>query len=129
MADDPLSTTFAALADPTRRAILTRLARGEATVKELAEPFDMSLQAISQHLKVLERAGLITRGRDAQYRPCRFESAPLEEAVGWIERNRKVWTDRFDQLEQHLRTIQRGQTTDGTAAVPEPTTTKEEHDR
>ena len=119
MADDPLSTTFAALADPTRRAILARLAEGEATVKELAEPFDMSLQAVSQHLKVLERAGLITRSRDAQYRPCRFESAPLEEAIGWIERNRKVWEERFDQLGEHLRNIQRGQATDG-AAAPTP---------
>ena len=129
MADDPLSITFAALADPTRRAILTRLAQGEATVKELAEPFSVSLQAVSQHLKVLERAGLITRGRDAQYRPCRFESAPLEEAIGWIERNQQVWSDRFDQLEQHLRNIQRGQATDGTAAEPEPTTTREDQDR
>ena len=129
MADDPLSTTFAALADPTRRAILARLAVGEATVKELAEPFDMSLQAVSQHLKVLERAGLITRGRDAQYRPCRFESAPLEEAIGWIERHQKVWSDRFDQLEQHLRNIQRGQATDGTTAEPEPTTNREDQDR
>jgi DNA-binding transcriptional ArsR family regulator len=132
MADDPLSTTFAALADPTRRAILARLAQGEATVKELAEPFAMSLQAVSQHLKVLERAGLITRGRDAQYRPCRFESAPLEEAIGWIERHQKVWSDRFDQLEQHLRNIQRGQATDGAAAEPEPTTPttiREDQDR
>lgn len=129
MADDPLSITFAALADPTRRAILTRLAQGEATVKELAEPFSVSLQAVSQHLKVLERAGLITRGRDAQYRPCRFESAPLEEAIGWIERNQQVWSDRFDQLEQHLRNIQRGQATDGAAAEPEPTTTREDQDR
>jgi DNA-binding transcriptional ArsR family regulator len=129
MPDDPLSTTFAALADPTRRAILARLAQGEATVKELAEPFAMSLQAVSQHLKVLERAGLITRGRDAQYRPCRFESAPLEEAIGWIERHQQVWNDRFDQLGQHLRNIQRGQATDGTTAEPEPTTTKEDQDR
>jgi DNA-binding transcriptional ArsR family regulator len=129
MPDDPLSITFAALADPTRRAILARLAQGEATVKELAEPFDMSLQAVSQHLKVLERAGLITRGRDAQYRPCRFESAPLEEAIGWIERHQKVWNDRFDQLEQHLRNIQRGQATDGTTAEPEPTTNREDQDR
>jgi DNA-binding transcriptional ArsR family regulator len=106
MASDPLSVTFAALADPTRRAILARLATGEATVNELAEPFAMTLQAISKHLKVLERAGLITRGKDAQYRPCRFEAAPLEPAVDWIERNRQIWTDRFDQLEQHLRTLQ-----------------------
>ncbi len=106
MTDDPLSITFAALADPTRRAILARLADGEATVNELAEPFDMSLQAISKHLKVLERAGLVSRGRDAQYRPCRLEAAPLGEAVEWIERHRRIWTERFDQLEQHLRTLQ-----------------------
>jgi DNA-binding transcriptional ArsR family regulator len=104
--DDPLSITFSALADPTRRAILARLATGEATVNDLAAPFEMSLQAVSKHLKVLERAGLITRGRDAQYRPCRFEAAPLDDAIGWIERHRQVWTERFDQLEQHLRDIQ-----------------------
>src|SRR3954447_21059075 len=98
MADDPLSTTFAALADPTRRAILARLAEGEATVNELAEPFDMSLQAISKHLKVLERAGLITRGRDAQSRPCRLEAAPLDGAVEWIARHKEVWEGRFGQL-------------------------------
>jgi DNA-binding transcriptional ArsR family regulator len=107
MSEDALSLTFAALADPTRRAILARLAEGEATVNELAEPFDMSLQAISKHLKVLERAGLVSRGRDAQYRPCRLEAAPLGEAIDWIERHRKIWEDRFDQLEQHLRTLQR----------------------
>jgi DNA-binding transcriptional ArsR family regulator len=107
MADDPLSITFAALADPTRRALLARLAKGEATVNELAEPFDLSLQAVSKHLKVLERAGLISRGRDAQYRPCRLEAAPLDDAVDWIEHNRRIWTERFDQLSAHLRTIQR----------------------
>ncbi|MGZ8752265.1 MAG: ArsR/SmtB family transcription factor [Acidimicrobiia bacterium] len=107
MRDDPLSLTFAALADSTRRAILARLADGEATVSELAEPFDISLQAVSKHLKVLEHAGLITRSRDAQYRPCRLESAPLDTAVDWIERHRRVWAERFDQLEQHLRDIQR----------------------
>jgi DNA-binding transcriptional ArsR family regulator len=106
---DPLSTTFAALADPTRRAILARLATGEATVNELAEPFDMTLQAISKHLKVLERAGLITRGRNAQYRPCRLETAPLEGAGDWIERHRQIWKERFDQLGHHLRDIQRAQ--------------------
>ena len=90
MADDPLSTTFAALADPTRRALLARLAEGEATVGELAEPFAMTLQAISKHLKVLERAGLVVRGKDAQWRPCRLESAPLERASEWIEANRKI---------------------------------------
>ena len=107
MADDQLSVTFAALADPTRRAILARLAEGEATVNELAEPFAMSLQAVSKHLKVLERAGLISRGQRAQYRPCRLEAAPLDTAVGWIEQHRHIWEERFDQLEQHLRDIQR----------------------
>jgi DNA-binding transcriptional ArsR family regulator len=107
--DDPLSLTFGALADPTRRAILARLAGGEATVNELAAPFAMSLQAFSKHLKVLERAGLITRGRDAQYRPCRLEAAPLDSAASWIDRHRQVWTDRFDRLEAHLRELQHGQ--------------------
>jgi DNA-binding transcriptional ArsR family regulator len=107
MADDQLSVTFAALADPTRRAILVRLAEGEATVNELAEPFPVSLQAVSKHLKVLERAGLITRGRDAQWRPCRLEAAPLETASDWIDTQRQVWNDRLDQLDQHLKTIQR----------------------
>jgi len=104
--DDPLSITFAALADPTRRAILARLATGEATVNELAEPFAMSLQAVSKHLKVLERAGLISRGRDAQYRPCRLEAEPLDSAIDWITRHRRLWAERFDRLEHHLRTIQ-----------------------
>lgn len=104
---DALSTTLAALADPTRRAILARLARGEASVNELAEPFDMTLQAVSRHLKVLERAGLISRGRDAQFRPCRFEAAQLDSAIGWIDEHRKVWQQRFDQLGEHLRNIQR----------------------
>jgi len=108
MTNDPLSTTFAALADPTRRALLVRLAQGEATVNQLAEPFDISLQAVSKHRKVLEGAGLITRSRDAQSRPCRFESAPLENAVEWIERNRQIWTERFDQLETHLKNNQHG---------------------
>jgi len=108
-ANDQLSVTFAALADPTRRAILARLASKDATVNELAAPFDISLQAVSKHLKVLERAGLITRGRDAQYRPCRLQAEPLDGAVDWIERHRRVWKDRFDQLEQHLRELQRTQ--------------------
>jgi DNA-binding transcriptional ArsR family regulator len=107
MAGDQLSLTFAALADPTRRAILARLADGEATVNELAEPFSISLQAVSKHLKVLERAGLITRGRDAQWRPCRLETAPLENASDWIERYREVARDRFDRLEQEIQKIQR----------------------
>ena len=106
MADDPLSLTFAALADPTRREILARLAGGEATVNELAEPFDMSLQAVSKHLKVLERAGLITRGRDAQWRPCRLEPAPLEEVDRWIDRYRDRWEERFTRLDEELRRIE-----------------------
>jgi DNA-binding transcriptional ArsR family regulator len=118
MADDPLSTTFAALADPTRRAILARLATGEATVNELAEPFAVTLQAISKHLKVLERAGLISRGRTAQYRPCRLEAAPLDTAVDWIDRYRQVWQERFDQLEQHLRDIQRAQSREAQKETP-----------
>jgi DNA-binding transcriptional ArsR family regulator len=109
MDTDPLSTTFAALADPTRRAILARLATGEATVNELAEPFEITLQAVSKHLKVLERAGLISRGRDAQYRPCHLESAPLDSAISWIEENRNIWQQRFDQLEHHLRKIKQTQ--------------------
>jgi DNA-binding transcriptional ArsR family regulator len=107
--NDLLSTTFAALADPTRRAILARLATGEATVNELAEPFEITLQAVSKHLKVLERAGLISRGRDAQYRPCRLEAAPLDSAIGWVEQHRHVWQQRLDLLEQHLRNIQQVQ--------------------
>jgi DNA-binding transcriptional ArsR family regulator len=109
MVDDQLSQTFAALADPTRRAILARLADGEATVNQLAEPFSISLQAISKHLKVLERAGLITRGRAAQWRPCRLETAPLEIASDWIERYREIWRDRFDRLDQEIQHIQRTQ--------------------
>ena len=109
-----LDATFAALADPTRRAILVRLADGDATVNELAEPFDLSLPAISKHLKVLERSGLISRGRRAQFRPCHLEPQALDVAVDWIDRNRRVWTERFDRLEQHLREIQ----------APKPSTTE-----
>jgi DNA-binding transcriptional ArsR family regulator len=109
MPDDQLSVTFAALADPTRRAILARLATGEATVNELAEPFAITVQAISKHIKVLEHAGLITRGRDAQYRPCRFETTALDGAVDWIDRHRQVWHERFDRLGQHLKDIQQQQ--------------------
>ncbi|WP_225729634.1 MULTISPECIES: helix-turn-helix transcriptional regulator [unclassified Nocardia] len=101
-----VSRTFAALADPTRRAILARLADGEATVTELAEPFAMSLPAISKHLKVLERAGLITRGQHAQWRPCRLDAAPLAEATNWLGRYRRFWDQRFDRLDEHLRNIQ-----------------------
>jgi DNA-binding transcriptional ArsR family regulator len=107
MAHDPLSTTFAALADPTRRAILERLARGEATVTELAAPFEISLPAISKHLKVLERAGLIERGREAQWRPCRLQAEPLREVEGWVERYRTHWEERFDRLDEYLTELQR----------------------
>ena len=108
MAVDQLSTTFAALADPTRRAILSRLADGEATVNELAEPFPISVQAVSKHLKVLERAGLITRGRTAQLRPSRLQGAPLGDAVAWLEEYRRFWEGGFDRLEQRLRASEEG---------------------
>jgi DNA-binding transcriptional ArsR family regulator len=108
MATDQLSLTFAALADPTRRAILARLAEGEATVNDIAEPFPMSLQAISKHLKVLENAGLITRGRNAQWRPCQLRAAPLEEVTDWLEQYRKFWQTSFDRLTAHLEEIQKG---------------------
>jgi DNA-binding transcriptional ArsR family regulator len=111
--DAELDATFAALADATRRAILARLAHGEATVNELAAPFDISLPAVSKHLKVLERAGLISRGRDAQFRPCRLEAARLDGATDWIEQNRQVWTDRFDKLSAHLRDLQHAPPTGG----------------
>jgi len=102
---DSLSTTFAALADPTRRAILARLAHGEASVNELAEPFDMSQPAISKHLKMLERAGLVSRGRDAQRRPCRLEAQPLEAAYAWIERYRQMWDMNFERLDTLLEEL------------------------
>lgn len=103
---DSLSLTFAALADPTRRAILARLAMGETTVTELARPFEMSMPAVSRHLKVLEKAGLITRGREAQWRPCRLEGAPLRELAGWVEHYRQFWEQSFDRLEVYLRELQ-----------------------
>ncbi len=102
-ATDRLSATFRALADPTRRAILARLARGDAAVTEIAAPFDMSLPAVSKHLKVLERAGLIERGRDAQYRPARLNAAPLREADAWVERYRRFWEERFDRSDEVLQ--------------------------
>jgi DNA-binding transcriptional ArsR family regulator len=108
MPTDQLSSTFAALADPTRREILGRLAEGEATVNELAEPFPISVQAVSQHLKVLEQAGLITRGRTAQLRPSRLRVAPLEDAVEWLEKYRPFWEDSFDRLEERLRESEDG---------------------
>ena len=100
---DQLSTTFAALADPTRRAILARLARGECSVTELAEPFAMSMPAVSKHLRVLERAGLIARGREAQWRPCRIEAGPLKEVADWTDRYRHFWEQRFDRLDTYLQ--------------------------
>jgi DNA-binding transcriptional ArsR family regulator len=106
MSPDHLSTTFAALADPTRRAILARLASGEKSVNELAEPFEMSLPAVSKHLKVLESAGLIARGREAQWRPCRLEAGPLKDASNWVERYRRFWEQSFDRLDEYLREIQ-----------------------
>lgn len=109
MQTDPLSTTLAALADPTRRAILARLAQGEASVKELAEPFEMTLPAVSKHLKVLEHAGLISRGRSAQWRPCRLEAQPLHEIAEWVDRYRRFWDDSFDRLDAYLQHVQQGQ--------------------
>ena len=108
MNTDPLSATFSALADPTRRAILARLAGGEATVTELAAPFAMTLPAVTKHLKVLERAGLIVRGRAAQWRPCRLEAKPLQEAAGWVEQYRRFWEQRLDRLEDYRREMQDG---------------------
>jgi DNA-binding transcriptional ArsR family regulator len=106
MTTDRLSTTFAALSDPTRRAILARLATGEATVTQLAQPFEMSLPAVSKHLKVLERAGLIARGREAQWRPCLLEAEPLKTAADWLEEYRPYWEHRFDRLEEYLEKVQ-----------------------
>jgi DNA-binding transcriptional ArsR family regulator len=113
MTPDPLSTTFAALADPTRRAILARLVAGEASVTELAKPFRMSLPAVSKHLKVLERAGLIARGRDAQWRPCRLEAGPLKDVADWVETYRRFWEQSLDRLEDYLRTLQAADNTGG----------------
>ena len=106
ISSDRLSTTFSALSDPTRRAILARLALSETNVTDLAEPFAMSLPAISKHLKVLERAGLITRGRAAQWRPCRIEGGPLKDAAGWLEHYRRFWDESFDRLDQYLSELQ-----------------------
>ena len=109
MATDHLSTTFAALADPTRRAILARLAQGEATVNELAAPFALSLPTVSKHLKVLQRAGLVTQGRHAQWRPCRLEAERLQEVAVWVEQYRRHWEQSFDRLDDYLHELQRGQ--------------------
>jgi DNA-binding transcriptional ArsR family regulator len=106
MSPDPLSATFSALADPTRRAILARLALGETSVTKLAEPFEMSLPAVSKHLKVLERAGLIARGREAQWRPCRIQPDALKGVDDWLESYRRLWEERLDRLEEYLRVLQ-----------------------
>jgi DNA-binding transcriptional ArsR family regulator len=113
MSPDRLSITFSALADPTRRAILARLVSGESSVTELAEPFEMSLPAVSKHLKVLEHAGLITRGREAQWRPCRLEAGPLKDAADWLEHYRRFWERSFDRLEDYLRELQGKEKKDG----------------
>ena len=109
---DHLSSTFAALADPTRRAILARLASGEASVTELGQPFEMSLPAISKHLKVLEQAGLVARGRDAQWRPCRLAAGPLKDAAEWLEKYRRFWEESFERLDDYLRELQKKETKD-----------------
>jgi DNA-binding transcriptional ArsR family regulator len=107
MVSDHLSTTFAALADPTRRAILARLISGEASVTQLSEPFEMSMPAISKHLKVLERAGLIARGREAQWRPCRLDAGPLKDVADWAEQYRRFWTGSFDRLDEYLHELKK----------------------
>jgi DNA-binding transcriptional ArsR family regulator len=109
LVENDLNDTFFALADPTRRAILARLALGEATVNELAQPFDLTKQSISKHVKVLEHCGLISRSRNAQFRPCRLEPQALDDAADWIEQHRRIWTERFDKLDHHLREIQKEQ--------------------
>jgi DNA-binding transcriptional ArsR family regulator len=116
MTEDTLSTTLAALADPTRRAILDRLVSGEASVTELAEPFNMSLPAVSKHLKVLERARLIERGRRKQWRPCRLRAGPLKEVDDWVERYRAIWEERFDRLDRYLQELQAKDESDGEPA-------------
>lgn len=113
VAQDQLDATFTALADPTRRAIVARLAQGDATVNELAAPFAMTLPGISKHLKVLERCGLISRSRQAQFRPCHLQRAALDLASSWIEENRRTWSERFDKLDEHLRDIQGHQPREG----------------
>jgi DNA-binding transcriptional ArsR family regulator len=110
VSSDQLSVTFSALADPTRRAILARLSKGEASVNDLASPFAMSLPAVSKHLKVLEKAGLILRGRDAQWRPCKLNAEPMKQATGWLEEYRKYWEESFDRLEDYLAELQQEET-------------------
>ena len=114
LTDQELDATFSALADSTRRAILARLAQGEASVNELAEPFDLTLQAVSKHIKVLEHSGLVSRRREAQSRPCRLETESLESAIEWIDRRRQEWDDRFDALDRHLKIVQDNSAEEGT---------------
>ena len=121
---DQLSSTFAALADPTRRAILARLAMGETSVTELAQPFEMSMPAVSKHLKVLERAGLIARGREAQWRPCRLDASPLKNAAQWIEEYRRFWAPYVDALERHLDRMERNRSKQATQTKSMPTKKK-----
>jgi DNA-binding transcriptional ArsR family regulator len=113
MANDELSITFAALADPTRRAILERLSIGEATVMELAQPFELSLPGVSKHLKVLQRAGLVTQGRKAQWRPCKLDAERLKDVANWVERYRDQWEERFDRIDDYLRELQKEEPKDG----------------
>ena len=113
MQSDPLSVTFAALADPTRRAILARLSQGEASVTDLAKPFDLSLPGVSKHLKVLQRAGLITQSRNAQWRPCRLEGARLQEAAEWVGEFRRFWDESFERIDEYLAELQKEKKTDG----------------
>ena len=120
MPPDRLSHTFAALADPTRRAILARLIQGETSVTELAQPFAMSLPAVSKHLKVLEKAGLVSRGREAQWRPCRLDAGPLKDITDWLEPYRKLWEARFDRLEAYLKQVQSEETRNRTTKKKTP---------
>ncbi|RJG10606.1 ArsR family transcriptional regulator [Pseudomonas cavernicola] len=129
MSPDQLSSTFAALADPTRRAILARLATGETTVTELAEPFEMTLPAVTKHLKVLERAGLISRSREAQWRPCRLEAKPLEDVADWVGQYRQFWEERLDRLEDYLRELQAQATTGETPQKPLQNSREREDER
>jgi DNA-binding transcriptional ArsR family regulator len=129
MPSDPLSTTFAALADPTRRAILARLALGETSVTELAEPFDMSLPAISRHLKVLEHAGLISRGREAQWRPCRIAPVSLREVDGWLGGFRRFWDENFGRLDDYLEELKAKEATNAAAPAKRKVRAKEEKQR
>jgi DNA-binding transcriptional ArsR family regulator len=129
MPSDPLSTTFAALADPTRRAILARLALGETSVTELAEPFDMSLPAISKHLKVLEHAGLISRGREAQWRPCRIAPVSLREVDGWLGGFRRFWDENFGRLDDYLEELKTKEAANAAAPAKRKVRAKEEKQR